>query len=1119
MTSNPYRNEQGLSVLYSYSHQDEALRDELAKHLSMLQRQGVIQSWYDRRISAGSEWAGQIDKHLNQADIILLLISANFLASDYCYGIELKRAMERHEDENDTARVIPIILKSVDWSGTPFSKLQTLPTDAKPIIGPDWHNPDEAFAQVARGIRQAAIELRSQQQAAATKPLAEADKAPIPSRAIPPNPYQGLFAFREQDANFYFGRESVIQELIKRIDSQSFLAVFGASGSGKSSLVFAGLVPHFRAEKNWLIQHFRPGRDPYYALARALKRLKTNDLDSVDISKLANSLASGETKLSNAIEDILIDESERTQVLLIVDQFEEVFTIGDAQKQASEQPSLHFINQLLSSFTRDQPRLHLVLTVRADFMGAVSDHRLLADALNEERSQYTLGPMSREELRAAIEKPAQKQGVSLEKGLSERILTAVADHEGSLPLLAFALSQLWDQQDMAGILTHKAYNHIGGVEQALAKHAEVTYQKLNKQEQEAAQNIFLQLVYPGTRQEDTGRIATREELNDAWPLVTKLATRDARLLVINRVPAGKEDEPEQLTAEIIHEALIRRWNKLRGWINEHRAFRIWQERLRQDVQLWQNRNQADTTLLRGYRLGEAAQMLAHYSSALNPLEKAFIQASQQLRNREQQAREAQRRQILDAEQKRAEEAEARAQEQQKAAEQYRLLAAQLETQRQIAEQERDRANRQAEIALAQQLAVQGELLIADQQAELGSLLILQSLRYAPTLQGELAWLKARDYYPPARLSMPVAQVKTSNAGPALALQRVGEQDIRLVTVSAGQDAHQSPRQSDVQVWDIPKKSLIAQFVVSDDVEVAAISPEGDLLALAGSGEDVSVFSLTQQGEVARLGKHPRGVQVLVFDEQRRLLTGGIDGLVRIWDLATATEIRTCCRHIDDIVKLSLSPDGQWLATTYWQHQVEEVAWDLWDLEKNTRIAGALWETTALAFNRSSTMFAYVQRVNRKSRVYLRQYSAHRDSDGAGWVDIFSLSLREFVSSIAFSPIGDKLAIAANKIVQVREIRTGRIVATMQHEETVLALQYSEDGHSLATVDNRHVATLWDVDRARMLTTAVDAFQPDHQKAQAKIEALCPYLSRNLSQDEWQRYLAGKPSEQTCPETI
>jgi TIR domain len=138
-----------VEIFFSYAHEDEDLRDQFAMHLKCLERQGVIKAWHDRNIKAGEEWEKEIDRHLESADIILLLISANFLASDYCYGIELQRALERH-DRNE-ARVIPIIFRSVDWQNSLFGKLSVLPTDGKPITS--WSDQDEAFTNVIRELR------------------------------------------------------------------------------------------------------------------------------------------------------------------------------------------------------------------------------------------------------------------------------------------------------------------------------------------------------------------------------------------------------------------------------------------------------------------------------------------------------------------------------------------------------------------------------------------------------------------------------------------------------------------------------------------------------------------------------------------------------------------------------------------------------------------------------------------------------------------------------------------------------------------------------------------------------------------------------------------------------
>lgn len=154
----------GIEVFISYCHQDEALLQELVKHLSTLQRQGLIQAWHDRLITPGTEWAGQLDAHLNSARVILLLVSADFLASDYCYDIEMKRALARHEAGE--ARVIPVILRPVDWQGAPFGKLQALPLDGKPIT--KWPDRDEALVNVAQGIRRAIAAFTSPAQAEPT---------------------------------------------------------------------------------------------------------------------------------------------------------------------------------------------------------------------------------------------------------------------------------------------------------------------------------------------------------------------------------------------------------------------------------------------------------------------------------------------------------------------------------------------------------------------------------------------------------------------------------------------------------------------------------------------------------------------------------------------------------------------------------------------------------------------------------------------------------------------------------------------------------------------------------------------------------------------------------------
>ena len=158
-----------ICLFYSYSHDDESLRDELAKHLSALKRQGLIAGWHDRMIGAGEEWKGAIDRNLEQAQIILLLVSSSFLASDYCWDVETKRAVERHDQGG--AMVIPIIVRPCDWHGSPFAKLQSLPKDGKAVTS--WSNRDEAWTDIAKGIRRAVVAMRSKQSAGQDRPESE----------------------------------------------------------------------------------------------------------------------------------------------------------------------------------------------------------------------------------------------------------------------------------------------------------------------------------------------------------------------------------------------------------------------------------------------------------------------------------------------------------------------------------------------------------------------------------------------------------------------------------------------------------------------------------------------------------------------------------------------------------------------------------------------------------------------------------------------------------------------------------------------------------------------------------------------------------------------------------
>ncbi len=250
-------------------------------------------------------------------------------------------------------------------------------------------------------------------------------------------PYRGLFAFREEDAPFFYGRDAFTQMLVEAVQQQPLVAVIGPSGSGKSSVVFADLIPQLRSSRTWLIEAFRPGDRPFRNLAAKLVPLLETQMSETDqlleINKLAKALRQGDLTLRDAIARIL-EKKSGDRLLLVADQFEELYTLcRDARER------LLFLDNLLETCERT-PNFTLVLTLRADFLGQALSYRPFGDAL--QYADLKLSPMNREELQAAVEQPAAMLGVTIESGLTERILDAVSAEPGDLPLLEFALNSV-----------------------------------------------------------------------------------------------------------------------------------------------------------------------------------------------------------------------------------------------------------------------------------------------------------------------------------------------------------------------------------------------------------------------------------------------------------------------------------------------------------------------------------------------------------------------------------------------------------------------------------------------------------------------------------------------------
>jgi WD40 repeat protein len=462
-------------------------------------------------------------------------------------------------------------------------------------------------------------------------PLSPSSPVPCPPAPLPPCPYQGLSAFQETDAAFFFGREELTEHLLTVVQQLPLVAVIGSSGSGKSSLVLAGLVPCLRRTGAWAIACFRAGDRPFYRLAESLIPLLEPDLHEteqlVEVNKLAIALQSQSLTLTHVVQRIL-HKTQTTRFLLVADQFEELYSLcSESDRQSCVDELLETIEHL-SQFA-------IVLTLRADFCEQALAYRPLATALRRYPPEL-LGPMTPEELRTAIEKPANVQGIRLAEGLTERILDAIEAAPAQLPLLEFALTLLWERQSN-GALTHAAYDAIGGVEQVLTSYAEQVYASLDETAQQQAQQIFTQLVHPGAGTADTRRLATRSEIGEAaWQLIPTLV--NARLIVSHRDDAAAEE-----VVELAHEALIQEWQRLQQWLKDDRSFRTWQEQLRHTLRQWQSNQHDPDGLLRGASLTHAEHWLQAHPKSLSEAEQQFIETSLEMRSQAQKVRDRQRR--------------------------------------------------------------------------------------------------------------------------------------------------------------------------------------------------------------------------------------------------------------------------------------------------------------------------------------------------------------------------------------------------------------------------------------------------------------------------------------------
>lgn len=438
------------------------------------------------------------------------------------------------------------------------------------------------------------------------------------------NPYKGLSAFQEADADNFFGRDRLVERLLEKLQAPGpegrLVAAVGPSGSGKSSVVRAGVLPRIRCgaiagSSEWFVAVMVPGSDPFEELEAALSRIA-----AAPTTGLIEVMREDGRGISRAVKTVLPDET--SELLLVVDQFEELFTLveDDELRQA-------FIERLAVAVTDARSRLRVLLTIRADFWDRPLRHPELARIL--ETSAVTVTPLAADELERAIVGPAMRSGFELESGLSSVIGADVRDQPGALPLLQYVLTELFDR-NVSGLMQRETYETLGGVAGALARQAEELYETASADEQASIRRFFSRLVEPGEYSGNTRRRVLRSELSSVSAVVVD-RFGDARLLAFDRDPSTREP-----TVEVAHEALIGEWPRLREWLDEDRDFLRIHRQLTNSAKAWLASSEDRSELYRGSRLESAEQLLGE-GSWLNDDESAFLRSSIEQRRLEADA--------------------------------------------------------------------------------------------------------------------------------------------------------------------------------------------------------------------------------------------------------------------------------------------------------------------------------------------------------------------------------------------------------------------------------------------------------------------------------------------------
>lgn len=959
-------------------------------------------------------------------------------------------------------------------------------------------------------------------------------------------PYKGLNFFDEADADLFFGRAALVEKLVKRVLEQAsegsllrhspsparFLAIVGASGSGKSSVVRAGLVHALRwnaPSAHWPVYLLTPTAHPLEALALSLTH--ETDLTSAT-AKLMDDFGRDSRTLHlwahRQLQSALKSSASALRLLLVVDQFEELFTLCQNDEERAA-----FVNNLLTAALEPDGPLGLIMTLRADFYSSCAPYSALRTALAEQ--QEYIGPMSAEELRQAIEEPARRGGWELEEGLADVILHDIgadgshAPEPGAMPLLSHALLETWHRR-RGRTLTLSGYLASGGVRGAIAETAETVFQdQLDSRQQAIARHIFLRLTALGDGEDF---VWTRRRVGYDELIPTEADTTLTREVLTYLADARLITTSENV-AEVAHEALLREWPRLSEWLASNRASLLLQRQLTNAAAEWRKAKNDASFLLTGARLTQFENLALFSTVVLTQDERAYLEAS--LAERYRQAKEEQDRQEreLRAAHKLAQTERARAEsEQQRAEEQVRYVA-------------RVRTRNRAIIgagAVAFLLAVLAGLfgwqssqnaVRAESEARFATSRELASAAIAnlgvdPELSILLAIEAVSRTYAIDRTALPEAEEALHWAVGTSRLQLttpwlVGTRNISrgAVTSPEGRLNAAVIHDNKVGIWDTTIGQLLLTITCQTPVIDVALSPDGTRLATSNDGFTATIWDAETGRELRTLFGHTNTIETVEFSPDGKLLaTAGWDRKAIMWDAATGQHLFTLSGHTGIIIDLYFSSDGTQLVTYSVDGTVKH-----WDVssggEMPTRLVNAFWSSTFdlehmhIATTHPDWTASIWDMATGKPLLALSDSLGIQNlafsSDGARlvttapqhetmivWDALTGRPLLRLADVNAidarFSPDGKRIVTGhRNGAVKVWEATTGELLLSLSyHNFSVFAVAYSPDGSRIVSTAGDGTVKVWEAETGRELLSLLHsnigpsvlwdiAFSPDGKR--------------------------------------